>query len=83
MGIGLKNFCTASGKWDIYKVVPRLFGWIRKNSNKTVLPEFSLQVIFVVSQPGKLRSNPSRKQFLFLLLWSLCSNPMEEKVLFV
>ena len=61
------------------KVVPRLFRWIYK----TIRSEFSIQVFIVDSQPGKLRSNPRRKQFLSLFLWSLCSNPMEDKVVFV
>ena len=33
------------------------------NCKKTVISEFSLEVIIVVSQPGKLGSNPRRKQF--------------------
>ena len=60
MGVGFKNTYSASGKWNISKVVPRLFGWIYK-SNKTAISEFSLQVIIAVSQPGKLRSNPKEK----------------------
>ena len=42
------------------EVVAKLFGWIYK-TNKTVISEFSLQVIIVVSQPGKLRPNPRDK----------------------
>ena len=30
MGAGFKNTCTASGKSNISKAVPRLFGWIYK-----------------------------------------------------
>ena len=44
------------------------------------MSEFSLQVIIVVSQLGKLRLNLRRKQLLSLLLWSLCSNPKKDKV---
>ena len=76
MGVGFKNTCTVLGKWNISKVVPGLFGWIYK-TNKIVRSAFSLQVTSVDAQPGKLRSNPRRKQFLSLLF------PMENKVLFV
>ena len=55
----------------------------KQNRNKTVTPEFSLQVIIVVSQLGKLRSIPGRKQILSLLLSSLYSNPMDDAVLFI
>ena len=43
------------------------------------MSEFSLQVIIVVSQLGKLRSNLRRKQCLSLFLWSLSWNPIEKK----
>ena len=55
----------------------------KQNRNKTVTSEFSLQVIIVVSQLGKLRSIPGRKQILSLLLSSLYSNPMDDADLFI
>ena len=57
MCVGFKNTCTASGKWNISKVVPKLFVWTYK-TNKSVISVSSLQFITVGSQPGKLISNP-------------------------
>ena len=48
-----------------------------------MISECSLEGITGDSQTGDLRSNASRKQFLSLVLWSLCSKPIEEKALFV
>ena len=85
MGVGFKNTCTESGKWNISKVVRGLCWWVYKiiyPQHKAVIPECSLRVTTIGSQPGDLRSDPRRKQILSLLLWILCSNPMEDKVLF-
>ena len=30
MGVGFENTCTVSGKENVFKVIPRLYGWIYK-----------------------------------------------------
>ena len=30
MGVGFENTCTVSGKWNVSRVVPKLYGWVCK-----------------------------------------------------
>ena len=30
MSVGFENTCTASGKWDVFRVISRLYGWVYK-----------------------------------------------------
>ena len=30
MVVGFENTCTVSGKWNVSKVIPRLYGWVYK-----------------------------------------------------
>ena len=30
MGVGFENACTVSGKWNVTRVTPRLYGWVYK-----------------------------------------------------
>ena len=29
-GVGFENICTVLGKWNISRVIPRLYGWVYK-----------------------------------------------------
>ena len=77
MGVGFENTCSASGKWNISRVVQKLCGWVDETIRvRLISTESILKAITVVSQKDDARLVPRRVQLSFLLLWSLCSEPV-------
>ena len=67
MGVRFDNTCTVSGKWNVSRVIPRLYGWVYKTLRlSTLVVE---HIVLVMS--GRL--NPMGSQFWILVLWNLCS----------
>ena len=65
MGVGFDT-CTVSRKWNVSRVIPRLYGWVYKT-----LRLFPLAVehgVVVMSA----RLNPMVSQFSIPVLWDLC-----------
>ena len=56
MGVGFDNTCTVSRKWNVARVIPRLFGWIYKSLR---LAPFVVDHIVVVVTAG---SQPKQSQ---------------------
>ena len=77
MGVGLENTCTVSGKWNVTRVVPRLYGRVYK-----ILSLLPLLVELQVPNLGDSQAAGSmHSQFLIPALSNLCSDSVGHKVL--
>ena len=63
-GCGFDNACTVSAKWNIHRVILRLYGWVYGY-------DFPLVVEHSVVMSDRLNSMGS--QFSISVLWNLCS----------
>ena len=67
MDVGLDNTCIVSEKWDVSKVIPRLYGWVYETLRfSPLVVEHGVVVMSV-------RLNPLGSQFSIPVLWILCS----------
>ena len=68
MDVGFDNTCTVSGKWNVSRVIPRLYGWLYKTLRiSSLVVEHSVVVVM------SARLNPMGSQFSISVLWNLCS----------
>ena len=75
MGVGFDNTCAVSGKWNVSRVIPRLYGWVYKTFRLSPLVvEHSFMVV-------SARLNPKGSQFFIPVLWNLCSESLGHKIL--
>ena len=65
--MGVDNTCAISGKLNLSRVIPRLYGWVYKTSR---LPPLVVEHSFVVISS---RLNHMGSQFSIPVLWNLCS----------
>ena len=68
IGVGFDNTCTVSAKWNVYRVIPRLYGWVYKTLRLFPLVVVEHSVVVVSA-----RLNPMGSQFSIPVLWNLCS----------
>ena len=48
MGVGFENTCTVSGKWNVSRVIPRLYGWVYRTWRLfPLVDEHSVAVVIV------------------------------------
>ena len=74
MGVEFENTCTVSGKWNVFRVIPRLYGWVCKTLRLSPLViEYSVVVMTAGSQWRWCRLNPISCQFSIVILWNLSS----------
>ena len=67
MGVGFDNTCAVSGKWNVSRAIPRLYGWVHQALRLSPLVvEHS-----VVTMGARL--NPMVSQFSIPVLWNLYS----------
>ena len=71
--VGFDNTCTVSGKWNVPRVIPKLYGWVCKTLRLSPLVVEHSVVIM------SARLNPMGSQFSIPLLWNLCSEPVVAK----
>ena len=77
MGVALENTCTVSGKWNVTRVVPKLYGRVY-----TILRLLPLLVELQVPNLGDSQAAGSvYSQFLIPALSNLCSDSVGHKVL--
>ena len=51
MEVGFDNTCTVSGKWNVSRVIPRLYGWLNKTVRlSTLVVEHFVEVMTAGSQ---------------------------------
>ena len=67
MGVGFNNTCTVSRKWNVSRVIPRLYEWVYKILR---LPPLVVENSAVVMST---RLNPKGSQFSIPVLWNLFS----------
>ena len=74
MHVGFDKNCTASGKWNGFRFIPRLYGWVYKTLRLSPLvAEHSVVNMSV-------RLNPIGSQFSIALLWNLWSESVGYKI---
>ena len=66
-GVGFSNHCTVSSKWNVSRIILRIYGWVYKT-----LKLFPLVVEYSVAVMSA-RLNSMGSQFLILVLWNLRS----------
>ena len=67
MGEGFDNTCTVPGKWNVSRVIPRLYGGVYKTLR--LFPLVVEHSVVVMSA----RLNAMGSQFSIPVLWNLCS----------
>ena len=74
IGVEFNDTCTVSGKGNVFRVIPRLHGWVYKTLRLSLLVvEHSVVV-------ATARLNPMGSQFLIPVLWNLCSESVGHKL---
>ena len=71
MGVGFDNTCTVSGKWNISRVIPRLYGWVYKTLRLSLLA-VRHSVVVMTSGFQWRRSQIESYQFSVPVLSNLC-----------
>ena len=78
MVVGFENTCTVSGKWNVSRVIPRLYGWVYKTWRLFPLAdEHSIAVMIVGSQIVSYGTHDSfwlvvsTAYFYILYLWPI------------
>ena len=66
MGVGFDNTCTVLGKWNVFRVILRIYGWVYKTLRLSPLVVEHSVVIM------SARLNPMSSQFSNSALWNLC-----------
>ena len=74
--VGFENTCTVSGKWNVSRVIPRLYEWVHK----------TLRLSLLVGEHGvvvmSVRLNPMDSQSSIPFLWNLFSESVGEGIKF-
>ena len=74
IGVEFDNTCAVSGKWNLSRIIPRLYGLVYKTLRLCPLVvEHSLVVMSV-------GLNPMGSQFAILALWNLCLESVGHKI---
>ena len=71
MGGGVDNTCKVSGKWNVSRIIRKLYGWVYRTLRLS--PSVVEHSVLVMSA----RMNPMCSQFLIPDLWNLCSESVE------
>ena len=62
--VGFENTCTVPGKWNVFRVISRLYGWVCKTLRRNPLVfEHKVVVITAGSYQGNPKFNPMGSQF--------------------
>ena len=80
MGVGFDNTCTVSGKWNVSRVILRLYRWVYKTLRLSPLVVDHSVVVM------SARLNPIGSQFSIPVLWNFysksvgikCWDPVED-----
>ena len=74
LGVGFKNTCIVSGKWNVSTIIPTLYGWVYKPLRlyPLVIDHSAVVGLWVPTQDDP-RLNPMVSQFLISVLSNLCS----------
>ena len=60
MDVGFDNTCTVSGRWNVFRVIPRLYGWVYKTLRLSpYVVKYNIVVMNVSLDPM------GNRQFLF------------------
>ena len=59
---GFDNTCAVLGKWNVSRVIPRLYGWVYKTSTLSTVVQHNVAVI-------SERLNPTGSQFSIPVFW--------------
>ena len=74
LGVGFEKTCIVSGKWNVSRVDPSLYGWVCKTLRLSLLGvEHTVVVWLRVPNQDYPRLNPMVSQFLISVLPNLCS----------
>ena len=74
MGVGFENTCTVPGKWNVFKVISRLYGWVDETLKLNPLAiEHRVVVMTAGSHQEDSKLNPMGSQFSIPDLWNFSS----------
>ena len=71
MMVGFDNTCAASGKWNVSRVFPKLYGWVYKTLRLSPL----VVEHNVVAMSARLSYMDN--QFSIPVLWNVCSESVQ------
>ena len=78
MSVGFEDTCTVPGKWNVFRVISRLFGRVYKTLRlNPLVVERNVVVMTAGSHQGDPKLNPMGSQFSILDLWNLSSELAE------
>ena len=69
--VGFDNTCAASGKWNVSRVFPKLYGWVYKTLRLSPLVVEHNVVVM------SARLSPMGNQFSIPVLWNVCSESVQ------